>query len=41
MLNVSKEIRKCYAHAEGCACKAKEATTEEARATSYNSNGIG
>jgi hypothetical protein len=32
MLNMSNEIRKCYAHAENCACKAKEATTEEARA---------
>ena len=32
MLNMSKEIRKCYAHAENCACEAKEATTEEARA---------
>jgi hypothetical protein len=32
MLNMSKEIRKCYAPAENCACKAKEATTEEARA---------
>jgi hypothetical protein len=31
-LNMSKEIRKRYAHAETCACKAKEAATDGERA---------
>ena len=32
MLDMSDEIRKCYAHAENCACRAREATTDEERA---------